>query len=128
MLESIRQCDWPADDRLGETTCNIGVISGGTRANVIPDEAFADIQMRLVSTPEPIQKKLEAAIAGRAKVEYLSAHEPVFLHTIDGLDQCVVRFTTDIPYLIALGNSFVDWPRIDSEGAYGHTSQWENRN
>ena len=77
VLESIRNCDWPVDEVLGETTCNIGVISGGTRANVIPDEAFADVQLRLVTTPEPIKQKLEAAIAGRAEIEYLSAHEPV---------------------------------------------------
>jgi acetylornithine deacetylase len=29
----------------------------------------------------------------------LSEHDPVHLHTVDGLEQCVVRFTTDIPYL-----------------------------
>ena len=49
VLESIRQCDWPVDDVFGETTCNIGVIGGGTRANVVPDAAFADLQLRLVS-------------------------------------------------------------------------------
>lgn len=99
VLNSLRECDWPVDDRLGETTCNIGVIGGGTRANVIPDSAFADLQMRLVSDPKPIKAIIEAAIAGRAEVEYLSEHEPVHLLTVPGLDQCVVRFTTDIPYL-----------------------------
>ena len=44
VLESMRACEWPVDDVLGETTCNIGVISGGTRANVIPDEA-CDVQI-----------------------------------------------------------------------------------
>ena len=33
-LESIRRSTWPVDDRLGETTCNIGVIGGGTRAKI----------------------------------------------------------------------------------------------
>jgi acetylornithine deacetylase len=103
VLGSIRKCDWPVDDLLGETTCNIGVIGGGSRANVVPDAASAELQLRLVSKAEPIKRMIETAIAGRAEVEYLSAHEPVKLHTIEGFAQCVVRFTTDIPYLSRWG-------------------------
>lgn len=110
VLESIRACDWPVDDVLGETTRNIGVIGGGTRANVIADEAIADVQMRLVTTPEPIKLKLEEAIAGRVEVEYLSAHKPVHLLTLPGVDQCVVRFTTDIPYLSNWGTPLLIGP------------------
>ena len=110
VLERIRQCAWPDDDRLGQTTCNIGVISGGTRANVIPDTAFADLQLRLVSGVEPVRTLIEAAIAGRAEVEYLSEHEPVQLETIAGIEQCVVRFTTDIPYLSHWGKPLLLGP------------------
>lgn len=109
-LESIRKCEWPADDLLGETTCNIGVIGGGTRPNVVPDDAFADLQLRLVSKAAPVRKILEAAIAGRAAVEYLSEHEPVHLETIAGVEQCVVRFTTDIPYLSNWGKPLLLGP------------------
>ena len=109
-LESVRKCEWPADDLLGETTCNIGVIGGGTRPNVVPDEAFADLQLRLVSKVEPVRKILEAAVAGRAEVEYLSEHEPVYLETVDGIEQCVVHFTTDIPYLSNWGKSLLLGP------------------
>jgi acetylornithine deacetylase len=110
VLRSIRECAWPADDILGETTCNIGVIRGGTRANVIPDEASAELQLRLVSETEPIKAGLEAAVAGRAAIEYLSAHEPVHLKTIAGFDPCVVRFTTDIPYLSRWGEPLLVGP------------------
>jgi acetylornithine deacetylase len=110
ILESIRNCSWPTDESLGETTCNIGVIRGGTRANVVPEEALAELQLRLVSKAEPVKKTLEAAIAGRAEVEYLSEHEPVHLETIDGLEQCVVRFTTDIPYLSNWGKPLLIGP------------------
>ena len=99
VLETIRECDWPFDDVLGQTTCNIGVIGGGTRANVVPDEASAELQLRLVSKVAPVKEIIETAIAGRATVEYLSEHEPVHLETVAGIEQCVVRFTTDIPYL-----------------------------
>lgn len=110
VLESIRKCEWPADDTLGETTCNIGVIGGGTRPNVVPDEATAVLQFRLVSKGAPVRKILADAIAGRAEVEYMSEHEPVHLETVAGFAQCVVRFTTDIPYLSNWGKALLLGP------------------
>jgi acetylornithine deacetylase len=110
VLESIRKCAWPAAELLGATTCNIGVIGGGTRPNVVPDQASAQLQFRLVSKAEPVRKILEAALAGRAEVEYLSEHEPIHLHTIPPFDQCVVRFTTDIPYLSNWGKPLLIGP------------------
>jgi acetylornithine deacetylase len=110
VLQSIRACEWPEDEVLGETTCNIGVIRGGTRANVVPEEASANLQLRLVSRADAVRKILGAAIAGRAEVEYLSEHEPVHLHAIDGFEQCIVRFTTDIPYLSQWGSPLLLGP------------------
>ena len=55
VLEDIRECEWPKDEYFGETTCNIGVVSGGTRPNVIPAEAFADLQIRLTKDVESIK-------------------------------------------------------------------------
>ena len=99
ILGIIRKSDWPVDEILGETTCNIGLISGGTRANVVPASAQAVLQLRLVTEVRPVKAILEAVIDGRAEVQYLSEHDPIHLHTVDDLEQCVVRFTTDIPYL-----------------------------
>lgn len=110
VLQSIRACEWPEDDVLGETTCNIGVMRGGTRANVVPEEASADLQLRLVSKAGPVKAMLEDAIAERAEVEYLSEHEPVHLQTIEGFEQCIVRFTTDIPYLSRWGTPLLLGP------------------
>src|SRR6185369_10782329 len=31
VLNDIRRVDWPCNDVFGETTCNIGIVSGGTR-------------------------------------------------------------------------------------------------
>jgi acetylornithine deacetylase len=110
VLQDIRECQWPSDALLGETTCNIGVISGGTRANVIPAEASAVLQLRLVSDADAVKSILETAIAGRAEIEYLSVHDPVRLFTIAGFEQCVVRFTTDIPYLSGWGQPLLLGP------------------
>jgi acetylornithine deacetylase len=110
ILEKIRKADWPRDEILGETTCNIGLIGGGTRANVIPASAEAVLALRLVSGIEPIKAVLEAAVDGQAEVEYLSEHVPVHLLTVDNLEQCVVRFTTDIPYLASWGRPLLLGP------------------
>lgn len=110
VLESIRSIDWPRDGVLGETTCNIGVISGGTRPNVVPAEASAVFQLRLVTSAEQVKKILEDAVAGRAEVEHLSENDPVHLLTVNSLEQCVVRFTTDIPFLSNWGSPLLIGP------------------
>jgi acetylornithine deacetylase len=110
ILERIRRSDLPRDEILGATTCNIGVISGGTRANVVPDSAEAVLQLRLVSDVGQVKDILEAAIDGHAEVEYLSEHDPVRLVTVNSIEQCVVRFTTDIPYLSHWGTPLLLGP------------------
>ncbi|HYY96204.1 MAG TPA: M20/M25/M40 family metallo-hydrolase [Pyrinomonadaceae bacterium] len=99
VLASLRAVAWPRDEFFGETTCNIGTIGGGTRPNVIPADARAELQIRLVTPSSVVKKILEEAVAGRASVEYLSAAEPVCMHAVEGFEREVVRFTTDIPYL-----------------------------
>jgi len=99
VLADLRRLSWPEDDFFGATTCNIGTLSGGTRPNVIPAEASAELQLRLVTESARVTEQLERAVAGRAHIEYLSVAEPVRLFAVAGFAREVVRFTTDIPYL-----------------------------
>ena len=110
VLNDIRGIDWPSNDLFGKTTCNIGIVSGGTRANVIPDTAQATIQIRLAGPALAIKEHLEYAIAGRAKIDYKSVHDPIRLLAVDGFDQMVARFTTDIPYLSNWGRALLIGP------------------
>jgi acetylornithine deacetylase len=110
VLSDIRAIDWPGDDVFGETTCNIGVVSGGTRANVIPDSAEATIQVRLAASALAVKEQLENAIAGRATINYRSVHDPMHLLTLDDFEQMVARFTTDIPYLSNWGEALLIGP------------------
>lgn len=110
ILEAIRAVPWPKDDFFGTTTCNIGVVSGGSRPNVIPDHARAELQIRLGIDIEHVQSLLENAIAGRGRVEYASSHNPVRLFAVPNFEQCVVRFTTDIPYLSNWGQALLIGP------------------
>jgi acetylornithine deacetylase len=110
ILDDIRSCHWPEDSLFGTTTCNIGVISGGTRPNVIPDHARAELQIRLGIDIEHVKRVLEDAVETRGQLEYASAHNPVRLVTVPGFDECVVRFTTDIPYLSQWGKPLLLGP------------------
>jgi acetylornithine deacetylase len=110
VLQNIRTIDWPRDEFFGETTCNIGVLNGGTRPNVIPDHARAELQIRLVTNIEPVKGVVEDAVGGRAQLEYASAHDPVRLFSVPGFDDCVVRFTTDVPYLSNWGKPLLIGP------------------
>ena len=110
VLEDIRDIDWPGDKFFGDTTCNIGVLNGGTRPNVIPDHARAELQIRLATDIERIKPLVAEAVGGRAHLEYASEHNPVRLFSIDGFEQCVVRFTTDVPYLSNWGKPLLLGP------------------
>jgi len=110
VLQNIRAIEWPGDRFFGDTTSNIGVLNGGTRPNVIPDHARAELQIRLATDIEQIRPLVERAVAGRAHVEYASAHNPVRLFAIEGFDDCVVRFTTDVPYLPNWGKALLLGP------------------
>jgi len=110
ILETIRHCEWPEDNFFGTTTCNIGVLAGGTRPNVIADKARAELQIRLGIDIEHVKRVLEEAVGERGRIEYASAHNPVRLYSVPGFEQCVVRFTTDIPYLSSWGQALLLGP------------------
>jgi len=110
ILQEIRGREWPEDPFFGTTTCNIGVLSGGTRPNVIPDKARAELQIRLGIDIEHVKRVLEDAVRERGHLEYASAHNPVRLFSISGFDHCVVRFTTDVPYLSNWGKPLLLGP------------------
>lgn len=110
VLSDVRKIKWPSDETFGETTCNIGVISGGTRANVVPDEAQTVLQIRLATGGAAAKDLLEQAVGDRATLEYKSVHDPVRLHALPGFEQTIVRFTTDIPYLTNWGTPLLIGP------------------
>lgn len=110
ILQDIRAIAWPEDSFFGTTTCNIGVLNGGTRPNVIADKARAELQIRLGIDIEHIKRDLEDAVGTRGRLEYSSAHNPVRLYSVPGFDECVVRFTTDVPYLSEWGKPLLLGP------------------
>ena len=110
ILQDIRATEWPEDSFFGTTTCNIGVLEGGTRPNVIPDHARAILQIRLGIDIEQVKRIVERAAGERGEIEYASAHNPVRLFSVPGFEETVVRFTTDVPYLSNWGKPLLLGP------------------
>lgn len=110
VLADMRNIDWPDDEFFGETTCNIGVISGGVRSNVVPAEARASLQIRLATDAAKVRATIERLADGRVSLEFTSTHDPQRMLVVQGFKQTVVRFTTDIPYLTNWGRPLLIGP------------------
>jgi acetylornithine deacetylase len=97
-LEEIRKIELPVDQTLGPSTMNIGIIGGGRAPNVIPDEAKAEILIRLVEDGESTKRAFVAAAQKHGCVANEVLCIPaVLLGSVPGFKTTVVAYTTDIP-------------------------------
>ena len=102
-LADVRRIPLPVDPTLGRSTLNIGTISGGRAPNVIPDQARAEIFVRLVGDSSATKKAMLDAVRGRVEVNEVLEIPALRLGSLDGLETTVVAYTTDIP---AFGNTW----------------------
>jgi acetylornithine deacetylase len=96
-LAALRKVPLPVDDVLGPSTMNIGTIHGGRAPNVIPDEARAEIFIRLVCGSAATRAALEQAVAGKVEMNFVLEIPALRLTAVEGLPTTVVAYTTDIP-------------------------------
>lgn len=96
-LERIRRIDLPVDAVLGRSTLNIGTIIGGRAPNVIPDEARAEIFIRVVGDAGELRHAITRAAEPDADAQEVLFIPPVHLGALEGFETTVVAFTTDIP-------------------------------
>ncbi len=101
VLDAIRKVKLPVDDVLGASTMNIGTIHGGRAPNVIPDEARAEIFIRLVNDSAATKHALEEAVSPWANrgvdLNFVLEIPAIRLTAVEGLPTTVVAYTTDIP-------------------------------
>ena len=110
ILNDIRALVLPEHPVLGKTTCNIGTISGGIQANVIPDAAVAELMFRTVTDTGAVRDLIVNTIKGRGTVRTVFECEPLLLESISGFETEVMAFTTDIPLLGNWGKPFLLGP------------------
>jgi acetylornithine deacetylase len=109
-LADIQKLPLPIVEGIGESTLNVGLISGGRAPNVIADAAEAHLLIRLVSPSEDTRAAILAAVAGRARVEFSLELPFVQMRRVGNLPTMVAKFTTDIPSLTAWGEPFLLGP------------------
>ena len=115
-LQRLRGMEFPTDPILGSSTTNIGTIKGGRAPNVIPDEAEAEIFVRLVDDGAAVRRAVIDAMRFQVEIEEVLCIPAVHLEKLPGFKTTVVSYTTDIPafggawgkpYLIGPGSILV---------------------
>jgi acetylornithine deacetylase len=97
LLADIRRLPLPCDELLGQSTLNIGTLSGGRAPNVVADEAHADLMFRTVGDPEVIRAAMRGVVHGRGELQEMLHTPALHLEAIDGFETMVAAYTTDIP-------------------------------
>ncbi len=96
-LERVRKIQLPVDPILGESTLNIGLISGGRAPNVIPDHAEAALMIRLVNDATSTKQAIVAAAADSVEAKEILCIDALHLGSLEGFETTIVKYTTDIP-------------------------------
>ncbi len=109
-LHDVQALELPVVEGIGDTTLNVGLISGGRAPNVIADAAEAHLLVRLVGPSEGIRAAIVQAVADRCRVEFSLELPFVQMRALDGFDTMVAKFTTDIPSLNHWGEPFLLGP------------------
>jgi acetylornithine deacetylase len=110
LLPGVRDIVLPGDDRLGKGTVNIGVLRGGTEANIIAGSCEAELMFRLTGDVKVVKKLVEKWVNGRAEITWGSTIPAQFFHTIPGFETAPMSYTSDIPLLDRWGTPLLFGP------------------
>jgi acetylornithine deacetylase len=110
VLADVRKIALPASPVLGPSTMNIGVISGGRAANVVPDGALAEILIRTVGDSAPTRRLVAGAVGDRCDFAFVRDTPPLLMERLSGYETGVAAFTTDLPALTNWGRPLLLGP------------------
>ena len=110
LLAELDRLSLPADPVLGETTINIGSISGGVADNVVAPAAEARLMARLVGPEDELLSILRGWAAGRAELRIGVSVPPVKLGSVPGVPTSIAAYATDIPVLTRWGAPYLFGP------------------
>lgn len=110
LLKELEALPLPRDERLGDTTINVGMVEGGVADNVIAPSACARLMARLVGEPETLIAQLRGWVGGRAEIEFGVTVPAVILGTLPGFPTSVAAYATDIPKLSRWGIPYLYGP------------------
>ena len=109
-LHDVQALKLPVMEGIGETTMNVGLISGGRAPNVIADKAEAHLLVRLVGPAKEIRESIVRVVGERCEVRFSLELPFVQMRALDGFETMVAKFTTDVPSLTNWGEPFLMGP------------------
>jgi acetylornithine deacetylase len=109
-LHDVQALKLPVLEGIGDTSVNVGLISGGRAPNVIADKAEAHLLVRQVGPSEGVKAAILKAVDGRCEVDFSLDLPFVRMRALDGFETMVAKFTTDIPALTNWGEPFLLGP------------------
>ena len=112
VLSRLRALPLPTDPVLGETTLNVGTLAGGRAANVVADQARAEVTVRTVGPAGDLKRRISEAVHAvpGARIAEIRETPAVQLGSLPGFATTIVKYTTDIPRLGAWGEPFLLGP------------------
>jgi acetylornithine deacetylase len=97
-VDLMREKPCPVDPDLGPEVWNLGILSGGRAANVVPDEAAAEILCRSLPDSDFL-KNLRSARPDEGAIEVLLDERAVRYPRIPGFEYAPMPFGSDLPQL-----------------------------
>lgn len=127
MLAELQRDD-PAMHALLRNTCSITRLSGSDKINVIPAEAWAEIDCRLLpdQNPQAFISELQGVLGGEVEVETLMGFAPAVSSTdtplFRAIEQVSRQHFPDAPVVPAVAGGFTDSHFVRAIGitAYGY--------
>jgi acetylornithine deacetylase len=110
VLADLRKIPLPTNPVLGPSTMNIGVLTAGRAANVVPDAAVAQISIRIVEDSEPLRREIAEIIHGRCELDIVRDTPLLLMEKLEGFETDVVAFATDLPSLTNWGRPLLLGP------------------
>ena len=93
----------PTDAVLGDTTVNVGSLSGGVADNVIAPWAEARLMARIVRPADELKALLSRWVGDRASLAWGEEVPPVRMGAVPGFETAVMAYATDVPVLADWG-------------------------
>ena len=111
-IGELRSLDWGASERLGPSTLNVGLISGGVAGNVFAPAAEATLFWRLAGESGPARRRLDAIVAADDSLswELVGENDAVVCRTLPGFRVGPMSFSTDIPFMPSWGTPLLIGP------------------
>lgn len=95
--------DFGTCPKLGKATINLGLLEGGTQANVVSPRACLSILLRTVKRNESALARIQALAREALTLDVTYNLDPVDLLTVPGFATGVASYCTDIPFFAPLG-------------------------